>query len=55
MEDIHYLLHTNEWDITLGEQDCVLSMKASKTRIFWCLGNKRLASGAVVTLAEGGG
>ena len=28
-------------------------MKVSTTIIFWCLGNKRLASGAVVTLAKG--
>ena len=28
-------------------------MKASTTRKLWCLGNRRLASGAVVTLAKG--
>ena len=30
-------------------------MEASTTRIFSCLGNRRLASGAVVTLVKGGG
>ena len=30
-------------------------MQASTTRNFSCLGNRRLASGAVVTLAQGGG
>ena len=30
-------------------------MKASPTRYFWCLGNRRLASGVVATLAKGGG
>ena len=30
-------------------------MKASTTMSFWCLGNRRLASGAVVALAKGGG
>ena len=34
---------------------CGLSMKASTTRKCWCLGNGRLASGTVVTLAKGGG
>ena len=29
-------------------------MKASTTRKFWCLGNRRLVSGAV-TLVKGGG
>ena len=30
-------------------------MEASTTRIFSCLGNKRLTSSAEVTLAKGGG
>ena len=30
-------------------------MEASTTRNFSCLGSRRLASGAVVTLAKGGG
>ena len=30
-------------------------MKASTNRKFWCLGNRCLAWGAVVTLAKGGG
>ena len=30
-------------------------MVASTTMIFSCLGNRRLASGTVVTLAKGGG
>ena len=30
-------------------------MEGSTTGIFSCLGNRRLASGAVVTLAKGGG
>ena len=30
-------------------------MKASTTRNIWCLGNRRLASGAVVILTKGGG
>ena len=30
-------------------------MEASTTRFFWCLGNRRLAPDAVVTLAKGGG
>ena len=29
-------------------------MKAPATRKFWCLGNRRLASRAAVTLANGG-
>ena len=52
---MHYLLHTNEWGITFGEQGCGLSMEASTTRKFSCLGNKRLASGAVVTLSKWSG
>ena len=38
-----------------GQQSCVLSMEASRTRNFWCLGKRRLASGAVVTLTKEGG
>ena len=49
------MVHTNEWEITFGEQGCKLSIKASTTRKFRCLGNGRLATGAVVTLAMGGG
>ena len=49
------MLHTKEWGITAGEQGCELSMEASTTRNFSCLGNRRLASGAVVTLANGAG
>ena len=49
------LLHTNEWGITFGEQGCGFSMEASTTRNFWCLGNRRLASGAVEVLAKGVG
>ena len=30
-------------------------MEASRTRNFWCLGKRRLASGAVVTLTKEGG
>ena len=30
-------------------------MEASRTRNFWCLGKRRLASGAAVTLAKEGG
>ena len=30
-------------------------MEASTTRNFWCLGKRRLASGAVVILAKAGG
>ena len=30
-------------------------MEVSTTKTFWCLGNRCLASGAVVTLANGGG
>ena len=55
MYGIHYLLHANEWGITFGEQGCGLSMEVSTTGNFSCLGNRRLASGAVVTLAKGGG
>ena len=39
--------------MTFGEQGCGLSMEAFTTRIFSCLGNRRLASGAVITLAKG--
>ena len=46
--------YMNNWGITFGEQGCGLSMKASTTRSISCLGNKRLAPGAVVTLAKGG-
>ena len=38
--------------ITFDEQGCGLSMEASTTMIFSCLGNIRLASSAVVTLAK---
>ena len=55
MYGIHYLLHANEWGITFGEQGCGLSMEVSTTGNFSCLGNRRLASGGVVTLAKGGG
>ena len=37
------------------EQCRGLNMKASTTRNVWSLGKRRLASGAVVTLAKGGG
>ena len=44
VQDIHYLLYTNEWGIPFGEQGCGLSMKTSTTTNFWFLGNRRLAS-----------
>ena len=52
---IYYLLYTNEWGITFSEQGCGLSMEGSTTRNLSCLGNRRLSSGTVVTLAKGGG
>ena len=55
MHGIHYLLHTNESGVTFGEQGCGLSMEVSTTRNFSCLGNRRLASGAIVSLEKGGG
>ena len=54
MKGICYLLHTHEWEIAFAEQGCGLSMKASTTRIFLWLGNRRLASDTVVILAKGG-
>ena len=47
--------YTNAWGIMFGEQGCGLSMEASTTMKYLCLGNKRLAPGTVVTLAKEGG
>ena len=41
--------------MTFCEQGYGLDMEAFTTRNLSCLGNRRLASGAVVTLAKGGG
>ena len=37
LKGIQYLLHTNEWGITYGEQGCRLSMEASTDSKFWSL------------------
>ena len=52
---IHYLLHTNEWRITFGEQGCRLNTEASATRNVVCLGNRRFLLDTGVALAKGGG
>ena len=41
--------------MTFGRQHCGLGMKTSTTTFSLCLGNRRLTSGAVVTLAKGSG
>ena len=37
LKGIQYLIHTNEWGITYGEQGCELSMEASTDSEFWGL------------------
>ena len=53
MYGMYYLLYTNKWGTTFGGQGCELRLKACTTGNVWCLGIRRLVSGAVVTLAKG--
>ena len=54
MEILQYLLHTQEWEITYGGQDCGLCMEAHTDSDFGaCLDTRRSISGAVLMLAKG--
>ena len=54
MKVLQYLLHTKEWGITYGGQDCGLCMEAYTDSGFGaCLNTRRSVSGAVLMLAKG--
>ena len=54
MKILQCLLHTKEWGITYGEQDCGLCIEAYTDSDFGaCLDMRRSVSGAVLILAKG--
>ena len=54
MKIFQYLIHTKEWEITYGGQDCGLCMEAYTDSDFGaCLDTRRSVSGAVLVLAKG--
>ena len=51
---LQYVLHTKEWGITYGGQDCGLCMEAYTDSDFGaCLGTRRSVSGVVLMLVKG--
>ena len=54
MKILQYLLHTKEWGITYGGQDCGLCIEAYASLDFGaCLDTRRSVSGAVLMMVKG--